>query len=50
MAVMSITTEYVDPITTFLEISTTFNLDPDLTASTSQAIQTTVQNLSLIHI
>ena len=44
MAVMSITTEYVDPITTFLEISTTFNLDPDLTASTSQAIQTTVQN------
>jgi len=44
MAVMSITTEYVDPIITFLEISTTFNLDPDLTASTSQAIQTTVQN------
>ena len=44
MAIMSITTEYVDPITTFLEISTTFNLDPDLTGSTSQAIQTTVQN------
>ena len=36
--------EYIDPITTFLEISTTFNLDPDLTSSTSQAIQTTVQN------
>ena len=44
MAIMSITTEYIDPITTFLEISTTFNLDPDLTGSTSQAIQTTVQN------
>ena len=44
MAIMSITTEYIDPITTFLEISTTFNLDPDLTSSTSQAIQTTVQN------
>tara|TARA_Y100001954_G_scaffold11211_1_gene11202 strand:- start:9532 stop:11361 length:1830 start_codon:yes stop_codon:yes gene_type:complete len=44
MAIMSITTEYIDPITTFLQISTTFNLDPDLTGSTSQAIQTTVQN------
>ena len=44
MAVMSMTTEYVDPITTFLQISTTFNLDPDLTGSTSQAIQTQVQN------
>ena len=44
MAIMSITTEYIDPITTFLQISTTFNLDPDLTSSTSQAIQTTVQN------
>ena len=44
MAIMSITTEYIAPITTFLEISTTFNLDPDLTSSTSQAIQTTVQN------
>tara|TARA_R100000734_G_C3319226_1_gene114681 strand:- start:5387 stop:7216 length:1830 start_codon:yes stop_codon:yes gene_type:complete len=44
MAVMSMTTEYVDPVTTFLQISTTFNLDPDLTGSTSQAIQTQVQN------
>jgi len=44
MAVMSMTTEYVDPITTFLQISTTFNLDPDLTGSTSQAVQTQVQN------
>ena len=44
MAIMSINTEYVDPITTLLEISTTFNLDPDLTGSTSQALQTQVQN------
>ena len=44
MAIMSINTEYVDPVTTLLEISTTFNLDPDLTGSTSQALQTQVQN------
>ena len=44
MAIMSMTTEYVDPVTTFLQISTTFNLDPDLTGSTSQAVQTQVQN------
>ncbi len=44
MAVMSITTEFVDPITTNMMISTTFNLDPDLTSSTPQAVQTKVQN------
>ena len=44
MAIMSITTEYVDPVTTLLQIATTFNLDPDLTGSTSQALQTQVQN------
>ena len=43
MAVMSITTEFVDPITTDLMVSTTFNLDPDLTNSTPQAMQSTVQ-------
>ena len=44
MAIMSITTEYVEPITTFLSVTTTFNLDPDLTGSTSQSLETTVQN------
>ena len=44
MAVMSIATEFVDPVTTNLMISTTFNLDPDLTSSTGQAMQSTVQS------
>ena len=43
MSVMSILTEYVDPIETLLEVQTTFNLDPDLTNSTAQAIQNIVQ-------
>jgi len=43
MAIMSILTEYVDPIETLLEVQTTFNLDPDLTNSTAQAIQNIVQ-------
>ena len=44
MAIMSITTEYVDPIVTLLQVTTTFNLDPDLTGSTSSSLQNTVQN------
>ena len=43
MAIMSILTEYVDPTETLLELTTTFNLDPDLTNSTAQAIQNIVQ-------
>ena len=43
MAVMSILTEYIDPTETLLELTTTFNLDPDLTNSTAQAIQNIVQ-------
>jgi len=43
MAVMSILTEFVDPIETLLEVQTTFNLDPDLTNATAQAIQNLVQ-------
>lgn len=43
MSVMSITTEFVDPITTNLQLSTTFNLDPDLTSSTAQSMQNLVQ-------
>jgi len=44
MSVMSITSEYVDPITTLVQLSTNFNLDPDLTSSTLQAMQNLVQN------
>ena len=48
LAIMSIDTVYVDPITSFLEITTTFNFDPDQTNLTSQAtetlIETTIQN------
>jgi len=43
MSVMSITTEFVDPVTTNLQLTTTFNLDPDLTSSTGQAMQNLVQ-------
>ena len=43
MSVMSITTEFVDPITTNLQLTTTFNLDPDLTSSTAQSVQNLVQ-------
>ena len=43
MAVMSILTEFVDPVETLLEVQTTFNLDPDLTNATAQAIQNLVQ-------
>ncbi|MGA1048895.1 MAG: hypothetical protein ACO3UU_12875, partial [Minisyncoccia bacterium] len=43
MAIMSIFTEFVDPIETLLEIQTTFNLDPDLTNATAQALQNIVQ-------
>ena len=43
MSVMSITTEFVDPITTNLQLNTTFNLDPDLTSSTAQSMQNLVQ-------
>ena len=44
LAIMSITTDFVDPITTNMIISTTFNLDPDLTSLTPQAMEAQVQN------
>ena len=43
MSVMSITTEFVDPVTSNLQLTTTFNLDPDLTSSTAQSVQNLVQ-------
>ena len=42
-AIASIDTEFVDPQTTYLEILTTFNFDPDLTSRTSGATQNLLQ-------
>jgi len=42
-AVASIDTVFIDPQTTFLELSTTFNFDPDLTSNTSGATQDLIQ-------
>lgn len=44
LAVMSITTEFVDPVTTFLELSTDFNFDPDLSGDTVQSVESQVRN------
>ena len=38
-AIMSITTEFKDPVTTYLELGTFFNLDPNLTSSTPRAVE-----------
>ncbi len=45
LAVMSIDLEFADVETTNLEITTTFNLDPDLTASTSSSMEARVQTV-----
>ena len=44
LAIMSIDTEYSDPITAYLQITTTFNFDPDQTNLTSQATETLIEN------
>jgi len=44
LAIMSIDTVYSDPETTFLEIITTFNFDPDQTNLTPDATETLVEN------
>ena len=48
LAIMSISTEFVDPVETFLELQTFFNFDPDLTNTTARAtenlVETTIQN------
>ena len=44
LAVMSIDTEFVEPQTTFLELTTIFNLDPDLTSQTTGAVESTVES------
>ena len=44
LAIMSIDTEFVEPQTTFLELTTLFNLDPDLTSQTTGAVESTVES------
>jgi hypothetical protein len=44
LAIMSIDTEYSDPVTSYLQLTTTFNFDPDQTNLTSQATETLIEN------
>jgi hypothetical protein len=44
LAIMSIDTEFSDPTTTYLEIITTFNFDPDLSGNTLQSVEAEVQS------
>lgn len=43
LGIMSIDAEFVDPITTFIELSITFDFDPDLTGLTLDATQSNVK-------
>lgn len=43
LAIMSIDTVFVDPINTFLELTTSFNLDPNLTSDTPETVSNTVK-------
>ena len=45
LAIMSIDTEFVDPTTLFLELTTTFNLDPDQTGLTAETLENSVKTL-----
>jgi len=45
LSIMSIDTDFVDPITTRMLLTTSFNLDPDLTSSTPSAMEAQVQSL-----
>ena len=44
LAVMSIDTEFADPIDTFVETTTSFNFDPDLTGETAETTGVSIQN------
>ena len=44
LAIMSIDTVFSDPTTTFLEITTAFNFDPDQTNLTAEATQTLIED------
>jgi hypothetical protein len=45
ISIMSIDTEFTDAIETYLELTTFFNLDPDLTNSTPLAVQNDIDEL-----
>jgi len=45
ISIMSIDTLFSDAITTYLELNTFFNLDPDLTSSTPRAVENDVSEL-----
>ena len=45
LGVMSITPEYVEPITTFIETSTTFRYDPDATGITKNTLSSNIQSV-----
>ena len=45
LAVTSVTSEFVDPEDVFLELTTSFNYDPDLTGLTAGNMETRVRNL-----
>ena len=47
LAVMSIDTVFADPITSFLEISVSFDFDPDQTGSTAQTTQDLVKTTAV---
>jgi hypothetical protein len=44
LAIMSIDTVFTDPTNTYLECTTRFNFDPDLSGDTVETIQSTVQS------
>lgn len=44
LSILSVSTEFVTPTTTFLELDTVYNLNPALTSSTSSAIENNITN------
>ena len=44
LSIMSITTKFVDPTNVFLELTTTYNLNPNLTSKSSSAIELDISN------
>ena len=49
LAIMSIDTEFTDPVDTFLETTTTFNFDPDQTSSSLENMQSLVDTAIADH-
>jgi len=44
LAIMSIDTEFADPIDSFLELTTNFDFDPDLSGTTIETMQNAIQS------